>query len=181
MNDGQMNLFAPDKRLAAICGLFCPACTLFIGTSEDPDRLNASAARLQRQIEEIQCYGCRSEKRCFFCHENCKMAKCAAEKGIEFCGQCDEYPCSELKLFQSQMPHRIELWKSQARIKEVGVEKWYAEMVEHYSCPECRTINSAYDIVCRKCGTTPSCSYVSLHKDQIVQDLIKITALASKE
>ena len=171
-----MNNERPDKRLAAVCGLFCPACAAFIGTNEDPERLKAAAGRLQRAVEELQCHGCRSEKRSFFCNEHCKMANCATEKGVDFCGECVEYPCAELKVFQTQAPHRIELWKFQERIKEVGYEKWYAEMIEHYSCPECRTINSAYDIACRKCGTTPSCTYVSLHKDEIIQHLAKIKA-----
>ena len=26
------------KRLSAVCGLFCPSCTVFIGTKEDPQR-----------------------------------------------------------------------------------------------------------------------------------------------
>ncbi len=158
----------PDKELAAVCGLFCPACNIFIGTQEEPKRLQKISGALERPMEELQCEGCRSEKRCFFCKENCKMARCAAEKGVDFCGECAEYPCAELKVFQSQMPHRIELWECQARIKEIGYKKWYEEMVEHYSCSECRTINSAYDIACRKCGKTPSCNYVALHKDEIV-------------
>jgi ribosomal protein L40E len=102
------------------------------------------------------------------------MTKCAAAKGLDFCGECEEYPCKELKAFQAEMPHRIELWKSQARIKEVGYEKWYGEMIEHYSCPACRALNSAYDITCRKCGTTPSCAYVRLHKDEIMKHLSKL-------
>ncbi|OPX92819.1 MAG: hypothetical protein A4E59_02926 [Syntrophorhabdus sp. PtaB.Bin027] len=104
------------------------------------------------------------------------MAQCATEKGIDFCGECAEYPCAELKIFQAQMPHRIEIWQSQERIKEVGFEKWYMEMIEHYSCPECHTINSAYDMSCWKCGKTPSCNYVKLHKDKIAQHLAKINA-----
>ncbi len=166
------SLCIPDKCLAAVCGLFCPACTIFIGTQEDPERLKGIAERLQRTVEELECHGCRSEKRCFYCG-SCKKTRCAAEKGIEFCGECTEYPCEDLRIFQAEMPHRIELWKAQELIKEVGYEKWYGEMIEHYSCPECRTLNSAYDLVCRKCGKTPSCTYVSLHKDKIIQHLAK--------
>ncbi len=165
------SLCIPDKGLAAVCGLFCPACHVFIGTTEDPERLKGIAGRLQRPVEEMKCYGCRAEKRCFYCSENCKMTKCAAEKGIDFCVQCNEYPCEELRVFQAELPHRIELWKSQERIKEAGFEKWYIEMIEHYSCPECGTLNSAYDMACRKCGATPGCTYVSLHKDAIIQQL----------
>jgi len=161
----------PDKRLAAVCGLFCPACNLYIGTKEDPERLKGIAERFQLPVEKLECEGCRTDKRCFYCESKCKMAKCAAEKGVDFCGQCPEYPCEELSVFQAEMPHRIELWKNQERIKEVGYEKWYLEMIEHYSCPECHTLNSAYDLACRKCGTTPSCTYVSLHKDEILQAL----------
>jgi hypothetical protein len=163
----------PDKRLAAVCGLFCPACTIYIGTHEDPERLKVIALRTNRSAEKLTCEGCRSEKRCFYCDSICTMAKCAAGKGVDFCGECGEYPCKDLKAFQAEMPHRSELWKSQARIKEVGYERWYEEMVEHFSCKKCRTINSAYDLACRKCGTTPSCTYVSLHKDEIIQHMTK--------
>ena len=60
------------------------------------------------------------------------MTKCSIKKGFDFCNECPEYPCTELKAFQAQMPHRNELWKSQERIKEVGYEQWYEEMIEHY-------------------------------------------------
>jgi len=162
-----------DKRLAAVCGLFCPACNVFIGTREDQGRLKVMARRFKLSLEELHCDGCRSEKRCFYCESKCTMTKCAATKGVDFCGKCAEYPCKDLKVFQSEMPHRIELWKSQVRITEVGYEKWYREMAEHYSCKKCGTINSAYDLACRKCGSTPSCAYVDLHKDEIERHLAK--------
>jgi len=72
------------------------------------------------------------------------MRKCAAEIDIDFCVECQDYPCQEIKNFQSKMPHRAELWKSQDRIKEIGWEKWYLEMAEYYSCKECGTINGWY-------------------------------------
>jgi hypothetical protein len=42
----------PRKRLAAVCGLFCPACHLFIGTKEDPKRLDVMAKRVQRKLRQ---------------------------------------------------------------------------------------------------------------------------------
>jgi hypothetical protein len=173
MEKSNKSVRTPDKRLAAVCGLFCPSCRVFIGTKEDPERLSVMARRLQRPLEEMQCNGCRSEKRCFYCETKCTMARCAAAKGVEFCGECSEYPCKDIKAFQTEMPHRIELWKSQARIKEAGYEQWYAEMIEHYSCKKCATLNSAYDIACRKCGSTPSCTYVGLHEDEIMRHMAK--------
>ncbi|RLB27502.1 MAG: hypothetical protein DRG87_11295 [Deltaproteobacteria bacterium] len=55
--------------------------------------------------------------------DTCKMSACAQEKGLDFCAECEEYSCSALKEFQAAMPHRIELWQAQVRIKEVGHEK----------------------------------------------------------
>ncbi len=169
MDSDQSNSSIPDKKGAAVCGLFCPACSAFIGSTEEPARLQTIANNFQVPVEKVECKGCRSDKRGLYCENYCKMTRCAAEKGIDFCYQCQEYPCSDIKTFQALMPHRIELWQSQDRIKEVGWERWYAEMVEHYSCPDCGTINSAYDMACRKCGRTPANRYVELHKDEIVE------------
>lgn len=158
-----------DKTLAAVCGLFCPACTLYIGTMEnEPHRLKAVSKVYQTASDEWACHGCRSDKRSYFCKHKCKMVDCAREKGIDFCVECDEYPCDDLREFKEQRPHRIELWESQGRIKDVGWAKWYEEMQAHFACPACGTINSAYDLKCRACGEDPSCGYVARHKDEIL-------------
>ena len=165
----------PDKNLAAVCGLFCPACTLYIGTADnDPTRLKAVADAYHTPPESWECHGCRSEKRSYFCRNLCKMAGCAKEKGIDFCVDCDEYPCDELRTFKEQRPHRIELWENQQRIKEAGYARWYEEMLKHYACPRCGTLNSAYDLKCRSCGTEPSCAYVDRHKDDILRYLARL-------
>ncbi len=163
----------PDKKHTAACGLFCPACSLFIGTKEDPQRLEMLAKVFGVTSEQVRCEGCRSNVLSPYCR-TCKMVKCCAEKGIEFCGECVEYPCAELKNFQEAMPHRIELWEALARIKAVGYANWYMEMIEHYSCQSCGTINSAYDFKCRKCGAEPSCEYVKLHREEIIGQMSKL-------
>jgi hypothetical protein len=53
----------PDKRLAAVCGLFCPACTIYIATTEDPARLRGIAERKNLPLDEVSCQGCRSDLR----------------------------------------------------------------------------------------------------------------------
>jgi ribosomal protein L40E len=65
------------------------------------------------------------------------------------------------------MPHRINLWDDLARIKDVGYETWFQEMVDRYACPECGAINSAYDLACRKCGCEPGNEYVKAHREAI--------------
>ena len=160
----------PDKIFAAVCGLYCEACSWFIATTEDPERLRRLAAQLHFSEEEGRCYGCRSGKRLPYC-EKCTMSACAAARGIDFCSQCEGYPCDDLKQFQSAMPHRIELWVNLERVKAVGYKQWLKEIRESYTCPRCQTINSTYDLKCRKCGEEPSCSYVARHKQEIEQYL----------
>jgi hypothetical protein len=156
----------PEKRFAAACGLFCPGCSLYIGTQEDPARLELMAVQFNLPVEQLQCDGCRAERRGFYCQQ-CKMISCTKDKGIEFCIECDEYPCAELEAFQAEMPHRINLWDDLARIKDVGYEAWFQEMVDRYACPECGVINSAYDLACRKCGCEPGNEYVKAHREAI--------------
>jgi predicted RNA-binding Zn-ribbon protein involved in translation (DUF1610 family) len=155
-----------DKNLAAVCGLYCRACTLYIGTTEDPARLESIAARMGRTIEEVKCGGCRAERRSFYCR-TCRIEACAAAQGLEFCGDCAQYPCELLKIFQGERPHRAELWRDLARIRAAGWAKWLEEKAGDYSCPACGTVNSAYDLACRRCGREPSCRFVAGHREEI--------------
>ncbi|HUV52139.1 MAG TPA: DUF3795 domain-containing protein [Dehalococcoidia bacterium] len=160
----------PDKRLTAVCGLFCPSCAIFIATHEDPKKLKLISENRKVTVEEAKCDGCRAQRRNSYC-KTCKMYLCATKKGIDFCGQCEDYPCGDLKEFQAEYPHRFELWQAQERIKKVGYEQWYKEQLKHYSCPKCHTLNSAYDFTCRKCGASPSCAYNKLHEQETIRML----------
>jgi len=173
MKKEENNQAKEDKKLAAVCGLYCEACSLYIATTEDPARLKAMASRFQMSEEEVKCYGCRAEKRGPYCRI-CKMSGCAAQKGIGFCVECDGYPCEALKEFQSAMPHRIELFKDLDRIRTAGWENWLKEIRENYSCHKCRTINSAYDIKCRNCGEETGSDYAARNKEAIGKHLKKM-------
>ena len=160
------NIRDADKKMAAVCGLYCEACSWFISTTEDPERLKRLSAERNWSVEESRCYGCRSEKRLPYCGQ-CKMSICAEKRGIDFCSECEAFPCDDLKQFQSAMPHRIELWRNLERIKSVGYQQWLKEIRKYYACSRCQTINSAYDIRCRKCGAEPSCDYAASHRKEI--------------
>ena len=164
-----------DKNLAAACGLCCAACSWFLATKEDPERLKRMAAQQNWPVEESRCYGCRSAKRLSYCG-NCKMSACTKKQDLDFCSECAEYPCQDLKQFQAAMPHRLELWSNLARIKSVGWRQWLQETRENYTCPQCQTINSTYDRHCRQCGHEPSCRFVANHQQAIEQYLKHRTA-----
>lgn len=162
----------PDKSLTAACGLYCGACTLYIGTTEEPARLKAIAARLVRSEADVICYGCRSDRRSYYC-ATCDKVNCAIQKGVDFCGDCPDYPCDNLRTFQAEMPHRAELWQSLARLRQIGWEKCQQEMADRHACRKCITINSAYDLTCRCCGGDPSCDFVEDNQDAIRRHLHK--------
>jgi hypothetical protein len=168
------------KQHAAVCGLYCPACSVFIATQEDPERLKFLADQFGITPEEMKCNGCRSDKRIPYC-DMCKLFPCAQEKGIDFCGECDEYPCEDLKEFQAAGAHRFELWEAQEQIVSKGYEKWMEEMKDYYSCRKCGTINSAYDPKCRSCGEQPSNQYTGRYGNKIWEFLAKQQSSLKKE
>lgn len=153
-------------RTAAVCGLLCEACSVFIATQEDPERLKALSARLGLPEEEVRCSGCRSEKRFGPCAD-CRFSPCAGGKNISFCSECDSFPCGDLVEFQGAMPHRLDLWEDLETAKNLEIEEWIREVRQKYSCSQCGTVNSAYDISCRKCGKTPASDFTERHGSAI--------------
>lgn len=153
--------------MAAACGLFCSACTFYIGTHEDPARLDRLAAGFGVSKDVLVCDGCRSERRLFYC-ATCHMIRCATERGYSFCGECPECPCKELDEFIEARPHRADIRRDLKRIAEIGGKAWITEATARHSCPDCATINSAYDLTCRACGRDPSSPYVQEHRNIII-------------
>lgn len=172
MKDQVAGFEEKDKEVAAVCGLYCRACSLFIASTEDPVRLERIARMFSTTPEDVACFGCRSSKRAPVCR-NCDFVACAAGRGVEFCSECTEYPCAELTEFQAAKPHRAELWEDLNRIRDEGWRTWLAEVEKRYACSTCGTRNSAYDLACRSCGAEPSCAYVERHGERVRRHLQK--------
>lgn len=67
------------------------------------------------------CRGCRQGD-CKY--PNCGVASCYKEKGVDFCFQCDDFPCDRTG-FDPDLRAR---WISiNRRMKDIGVEKYYHE------------------------------------------------------
>lgn len=67
------------------------------------------------------CPGCRPGGGQF---PPCAARNCFREKGVDFCFQCDEYPCTRNKYD----PGLTARWRRMNdRMKEVGVEQFYRE------------------------------------------------------
>jgi hypothetical protein len=163
-----------DKNLAAACGFYCGSCGIYQATRENnTEKILQYALVLNQSFDETLCDGCRAERKSAYCSKMCLFLKCTFEKGIGFCGACPEFPCKKLTDFQSGMPHRAEILESLNRMKEIGWEQWLIEMKEYYSCPQCNSVNTSYDINCRKCGFTPGSRFVFRHMELINDHLSK--------
>jgi len=159
---------SPGKNLVAACGLYCGSCGIYLATQEnDTEKLLQYAIVLNQSFDETLCDGCKSDRKSAHCTKMCSFIGCTLNKCIEFCGTCQEFPCKELKDFQSKMPHRVEILESQNRLQEIGWEQWLIEMKENYSCQQCNTVNSAYDMSCRNCRYAPGSRFVLRHMELI--------------
>jgi hypothetical protein len=76
---------------------------------------------LLNYLAQPDCEGCRKGT-CIL--PNCGVIACYSGKGVDFCFQCDEFPCEKTNF----NPHLKERWiRMQNRMKEVGVETYYEE------------------------------------------------------
>jgi hypothetical protein len=67
------------------------------------------------------CKGCR-EGTCKY--PNCGVVECYRDKGVDFCFQCDEFPCDHSNFD----PHLHKRWIAMnERMKEIGPEAYYEE------------------------------------------------------
>ncbi len=78
--------------------------------------------------------GCRAVRgNCLWTRGLCATYACAEAKGVEFCFECDEFPCGRLAPSVDSAvlgyPHNFKLFNL-CRIRAVGIENW----IENEAC-----------------------------------------------
>jgi hypothetical protein len=139
--------FRPD----AYCGLYCASCTVFLATKNNT--ISKLAEEWGKNVNDITCCGCKSQTVTEFCR-SCALKTCAAAKGLEFCIECDDFPCRSLENFKNdkRYPYHIEVYDSLKTIKEHGVEYWLDEMKKRWSCSQCGREHGWFTLECPDCG-----------------------------
>jgi hypothetical protein len=88
------------------------------------------------QFEEVltlfaspDCKGCRQGD----CkHPNCGVIDCYKKKGVDFCFQCDDFPCDKTNFD----PRMSKMWlQMNTRMKEIGIEAYYMETMDELRYP----------------------------------------------
>jgi hypothetical protein len=115
------------------CGLDCFNCASH-EANITPEYRARAAERFGVAPEEVGCKGgCRAVKgHCLWTNGLCATYACAEAKGVEYCFECDEFPCVRLAPSEDSVrqggsaggfPHNFKLFNL-CRMKAVGVESW---------------------------------------------------------
>jgi hypothetical protein len=116
MTDERLKLVAP-------CGIDCGICELNI-CENDPRLMDALISKGIPK-DKIPCAGCRAIKGdCPVIKSKCETYKCAAEKNVEFCFKCGEFPCVKLQPSADRaniLPHNMKVFNL-CSIKRDGLD-----------------------------------------------------------
>jgi len=91
------------ERIVACCGLVCTDCPAYRATQTgDRELLEQTAERWSKpgqpvEPEDIMCDGCTGTgaRMNRFCRV-CRVRECVRGRGLDHCGYCPEYVCTEL-------------------------------------------------------------------------------------
>jgi len=137
-------------RFDSYCGLYCGACPILAATVNG--EVEAKAAAWEMAAADIVCGGCKSKVVAGVCTD-CIMRLCAQDRGLDFCVECDDYPCGSVTAFQrDRFPHHTLIAANLAAIRDRGVDAWLAEQKKRWSCPACGAPSTWYEEECRSCG-----------------------------
>jgi hypothetical protein len=118
------------KKLTSPCGIPCFHCPAHLAVS-NPEIRKLVAKTLGVPEEKAACEGCRPLEgriKVLKPDQQCKIFSCITEKGLEFCHECDDFPCDRFQPYadKAQFPHNTKMFQL-CMMKKLGFEKWAEE------------------------------------------------------
>jgi hypothetical protein len=117
-------------KLTAVCGIDCFNCEFF-HTNIDGFFQSMTAEKKAvfdargMTVEKLRCKGCKITG-CTMIQGKCDTLECARKKNVEFCYECDEFPCSKLQPladYAATAPHNLKVYNL-VSIQKQGIEAW---------------------------------------------------------
>lgn len=116
------------QKIIAPCGIDCFNCEVFEDnvTEELQTRLSA---KTNIPKEKITCKGCIDGNICLFLKiqgKSCKTLDCVKEKGVDYCFNCDTFPCEHLMPLANgadKFAHNMKLYNL-CLMKKIGMDAW---------------------------------------------------------
>lgn len=117
-----------DFKIVAPCGIDCFNCEMYEKNVTDAFQTRL-AGSLNVAKEEITCKGCIDGNQCLLLDlrgETCKTLSCVKEKGVNYCFECDNFPCENLMPIADKAsiyPQNFKLYNL-CMMKKLGVQGW---------------------------------------------------------
>lgn len=128
-----------DSALIAPCGMNCEICVSYYGYA------------VNGRKRKITCIGCRPrDKSCAFVKKGCDLL---TKKKIDFCYECDNFPCIKLKGLDDryQRKYDMSMIENLEYIQKNGIDKFITKERKRWDCPECGGIICVHTKKCYKC------------------------------
>jgi len=136
----QKGKFLPE--LIAPCGMNCGTCVAFFGYT------------MEGKKRKHRCSTCRSRKsQCAFLKEDCDKL---ATKQIEYCFECTDFPCANLKTLDNRYREKygMSMIENLSYIKAEGIKQFLKNEQERWKCPNCGGIVCVHNKTCYTCRQT---------------------------
>ena len=120
--DGEIALLS--KKLKESLGNFDVYAERFVSLLNEPAFSKYPDFKvLLSLLSEPKCKGCRKEKCVLF--KSCKVRECSEKRNVDFCFQCDDFPCNNTGLDEHLYKRSVSINKE---MKDTGVEVYYAKV-----------------------------------------------------
>lgn len=119
------------KMIVAPCGIDCFNCEMYEENVTDEFQTRLGAA-FNVAKERITCKGCSEGNQCLLLDlqgKKCKTLECVNRKEVEYCFQCDTFPCEFLMPLAdgaAKFPQNMKLYNL-CMMKRIGVDAWIEE------------------------------------------------------
>jgi hypothetical protein len=132
--------FLPE--FIAPCGMNCGICVAFFGYTMKGDK------------RKHPCNTCRSRKsQCTFIKKKCYKL---ATKQIEYCFECTDFPCANLRTLDKGYRNKygMSMIENLSYIQANGIEQFLKNEQKRWKCPSCGGIICVHNKTCYACGKT---------------------------
>jgi len=123
----------PEEWIIAVCGLNCAKCDIHLASRGNEKLRDEIVDWFKKERnstirpEQVRCEGCRGPLDVHW-SSDCKMMLCAKKRGLQYCFQCEDFPCASVSEFSSDgVSHHKRTVENSKRMREIGIEAWIAE------------------------------------------------------
>lgn len=95
-------------KMMCYCGHDCTRCLTYLATVHNDEALRErsqhfykNAFGMEIPLEQVHCFGGRSEDVFYLCRE-CPFIQCCKEHAVEQCADCSIFPCQKIKAYQEK-------------------------------------------------------------------------------